>query len=726
MFRYLLGLCWPLRTEEIDESVTMTFYLDADEDGFGDEENTLLACEAPEGYTVQGEDCNDIDSQISPEAIELCDFQDNNCDGEIDEGEAANGTAWFFDSDSDGYGVEENSLIACGQPEGYSALSGDCNDNNEELAPNRDELCGDGKDNNCDGDTDETTAIDALLWYADTDEDGFGDINSTTPACTEPEGYTNNTEDCDDNNNLINPDAEELCNGIDDDCSGFAEQDPAAPEDATDALLWYADTDEDGFGDPTVSLLSCEQPEGYIDNDEDCVDSNSLISPDAEELCDELDNDCDSNIDEEDAVDKSIWYFDADEDGYGSTPVIACFAPEQHVVDSGDCNDEDATIFPEAEELCDGIDNDCDEEIDLSPDLPLSIFYADLDQDDFGDPNNTIEACALPEAYVTNNEDCDDQNNARYPQATEYCNELDDDCDEVIDNDPAIAPLWYPDLDDDGWGATLSPTMACLAPENHLSVAGDCDDTDDSINPDSIDVCDTLDNDCNGTPDDDLSELGSGSTCPAESCLQLHDLNPALPSGSYWLDVDGAQEIYCEMELAEGGWNLLSVVRSDESTLVIVDDNYCSSIDIDEACKGKMPLSVKSSVEEVLILDLNSEDFLVYTDFSQSGAFNYFTLERGLIYDSSCSSYGHTCGNSSLDPNLSISFTSGYTYNYNGPLIQWWRYGGWWVGANPSSGSQTGRVHASSYSTSHGLMNRSDANGSTSEQAAGHQALFYR
>ncbi|MBM76167.1 MAG: hypothetical protein CMK59_12260, partial [Proteobacteria bacterium] len=686
---------------------------------------STLSCEQPEQHVALDGDCNDQDNTINPDATEICDEADNNCDEQIDEGEAADGTVWYLDNDSDGYGVESTQQIACGQPQGYSLLFGDCNDNNEELAPDHDELCSDGKDNNCDGQIDEDTAIDALIWYADGDGDLHGDPLVTTMACTQPEGFVNNTDDCDDNNNLISPDAPEICNGLDDDCSGFPEDDPAQPESAADAISWFLDSDSDGFGDSTQSTLSCEQPEQHVALDGDCNDQDNTINPDATEICDEADNNCNGQVDD-DSIDKMIWFLDADEDEYGSSPTVACFAPQAHVSVSGDCDDDNGAINPGAEELCNGIDDNCDDAIDLSDDLPMFTFYADYDQDEYGDADNSVQACSAPEFFTENDEDCDDQNSTRYPQADEHCNNADDDCDGVVDNDPIIAPTWYPDLDGDTWGETLSPIEACTQPDNHLPTFGDCDDNNADINPQAIDLCDGIDDDCNGTPDDSQEALGTGPTCLATSCYELNIANPQFPSGSYWVDIEGGQEVYCEMEIDDGGWTLISVVRNDEGTQVIVADDFCASIDANIACKGKIALEAKADVEEILVLDLDSEDYIAYTNFSSSGALNYFTLEQGLIYDSSCSDYGHTCGNSTMDPSLSISFTSGYTYNASAPLIQWWRYGGWWIGAAPNSGNQAGRVHASSYSTSHDLRNRSDSAGSTSQQSSGHQALFYR
>ena len=86
----------------------------------------------------------------------------------------------------------------------------------------------------------------------------------------------------------------------------------------------YADTDGDGFGDPNSTFDGCDNSDGYVQNALDCDDSISTINPNATEICDELDNNCDGEIDE---GLKELYYVDSDGDGFGN-PLVqaeACF-----------------------------------------------------------------------------------------------------------------------------------------------------------------------------------------------------------------------------------------------------------------------------------------------------------------------------------------------------------------------------------------------------------------
>ena len=95
------------------------------------------------------------------------------------------------------------------------------------------------------------------------------------------------------------------------------------------------DDDGDGYGDPTQSQEVCTQPAGYVVDATDCLDTDITVNPDAPEICDGQDNDCDGLSDDSDPniVDQQTWYLDADQDGYGtnSTTVISCIHPPYYI-----------------------------------------------------------------------------------------------------------------------------------------------------------------------------------------------------------------------------------------------------------------------------------------------------------------------------------------------------------------------------------------------------------
>ncbi|MAA78584.1 MAG: hypothetical protein CL916_04940 [Deltaproteobacteria bacterium] len=341
---------------DIDEGLNIDFFVDLDGDGFGDDNNIIVGCQAEIGLATIGGDCDDGNPAVSPISTEVCDDIDNNCNEQIDEGVQ---TTYYLDADSDGFGDPISTAMACAPLEGYVLNSEDCNDSDTQAYPNAVEFC-DNVDNNCDGTIDEDSSIDASIWYVDSDGDGFGTSTVTYNACIQPSNYVANTLDCNDDNDEIHPNANEICNGEDDNCDGTIDEDSAI-----DALAWYQDSDEDGYGNILMTQTSCVAPSGYLADSSDCNDGNVNINPSADEICNTEDDDCNGTIDEA-AIDSLVFYEDADEDGYGniSSYSIACEAPTGYISNAGDCDDGNVDINAGEEEQCNGIDDDCDGNID--------------------------------------------------------------------------------------------------------------------------------------------------------------------------------------------------------------------------------------------------------------------------------------------------------------------------------------------------------------------------
>jgi len=468
----------------IDEDVESVWYADADEDGYGGD-TTLEDCDPPDGYVANTDDCDDLDEDAYPGAEEVCDEADNDCDTEIDEGVT---DTFYQDQDADGYGTADDTTEGCSQPTGYATRAGDCDDTDGAISPNAAELC-DGVDNDCDSVADEDDAADAATWYADSDGDGYGST-TTSVACDEPSGYTDNDDDCDDSDGGTNPGAAEVCDEADNDCDGETDEDSA-----TDAATWYADGDGDGYGS-TVSTVSCEQPSGYADNDDDCDDASGDAYPGASEVCDEADNDCDGSTDEDVTT---TYYQDSDGDGQGdaASTTDACDAPSGYVSTAADCDDTDAAISPNATEVCDEVDNDCDGETDEDDAADAATWYADGDGDGYGSTTASV-ACEQPSGYADNNDDCDDSDGGTSPDAEEVCDEVDNDCDGETDEGAADPTTWYLDADGDGYGTPDDALTTCDEPTGYTDNDEDCDDDEPTANPDAEEIADGIDNDCDG------------------------------------------------------------------------------------------------------------------------------------------------------------------------------------------------------------------------------------
>lgn len=516
--------------DEVDEdgSEAKTWYLDRDRDGYGDFDSTSKrGCDEPadNNYAQEdaGADCNDQDAAVNPAAMEVCgDRIDNDCDGVQDEEDENTDPdsfgSWYLDLDGDGYGGDTSIVQGCSRPvltpdsgdtggvtADYASETGDCDDTDPYTFPGA-------------GYRDDSTAC-----MTDADVDGYGDIEAVSPVIA--------GTDCNDGASWVYPSTRadlEICDGLDSNCDGS-----------------LGDTEVDGDNDLYVGCVIDDV--GWfgdsIDGGSDCDDTKAEVNPGATEECNSADDDCDGIVDEAGASGESVWYPDDDGDGFGDiNATYTGYAPQDSgdtgapetvnlIVDScddpsssalayvqnqSDCDDTSSAVNPGVSELCSttGVDDNCDGDVDENTAADVAQWYADSDNDGYGDRYGTaLNACTQPSGYVSDATDCNDGVLDINPGAQETCNNQDDDCDLLTDgDDPSVlGDLWYYDQDGDGYGDPDNTTRSCTQPTGYYANSEDCDDGDSDVNPDATEICrDGADNDCNGSQDQcDLAVSGA-------------------------------------------------------------------------------------------------------------------------------------------------------------------------------------------------------------------------
>ncbi len=299
--------------DDLDPSATgqTTWYTDSDSDGFGTATPNQDKCDQPTGFVGNSTDCDDTDATVNPSASEICDGQDNDCntavptnetdddgDGYVECTEDVNGwdgtatlfedcddgdaninpggseicdasdadedcdglsddddssatgqTAWYTDSDSDGYGDQSATATqACNQPTGQAATNNDCDDTDSSINPGATEICdASATDEDCNGvaDDNDSGVTGTTDYYTDSDGDGEGDEDGTAQArCIQPSGTVADNSDCDDSEVLINTGGTEISNEEDDDCDDLVDE---GFRSAGDMIITELEGDPAGF-----------------------------------------------------------------------------------------------------------------------------------------------------------------------------------------------------------------------------------------------------------------------------------------------------------------------------------------------------------------------------------------------------------------------------------------------------------------------------------------------
>ncbi len=488
-----------------DQNATdcVNWWHDGDNDGFGAGE-ALCACLATNTFTVtKAGDCDDTDTSLNPDAAEVCDGLDNNCDALTDEAGTKGCTVFHADADGDGYGDPGKVACLCAPAGAFLVLnSTDCDDANKAAYFGAPEIC-DGIDNDCDGVTDEVGAGGCAFYFKDGDGDGFGGGGGQCLCkATDTYAVTSNT-DCDDTDKWVHPGATEFCGGVDYNCNGKAN------EPGSNACTVFArDHDGDGYGLAGDTQCLCIVTGEYTTTDiTDCDDNAKAVHPGVAEVCNDVDDDCDGAIDPPNATGCYTVYPDTDKDGFGAIGAGVCLCTYGAGYSSvhTDCNDADPGVHPGATEACNGKDDNCDGVTDPSNAASCLNYYLDNDTDGYGQTAQKKCLClAAPPYAATVAGDCNDAAALINPGGIEVCNSQDDNCDGATDE--GVTTLFYADLDKDGFGAGLG-APACTADGGHpVSIVGDCDDGKASVYPGAIETCNVVDDNCDGQTDEGLTK----------------------------------------------------------------------------------------------------------------------------------------------------------------------------------------------------------------------------
>jgi hypothetical protein len=350
---------------------------DVDQDGFCSDKFTVVG--KPKICPQGGGDCNDDVKEISPAATEVCDGKnDEDCDKTVDEEDAQKCEIYLPDLDQDGYGDKlgkERCLCAPIAKDKYTTKDAtDCDDKKSSVNPGAKEDCKTSDDDNCNGSINDVDGANCTTYYIDEDSDGFGDKFKAGVCMCSADSSKKLTAlksgDCNDGQFSVNPASPESClTAADDNCNGTNND-----VGAISCTNFYPDADKDGAGDASASAVCMckEDPDKNLTakTNKDCDDGNKNVKPGIKDTCATagVDDNCDGITDAADSTGCSTYYYDLDGDGYGiGAPSCICSAdPGKKFTakQSGDCNDNNGNVKPGATEVCNGIDDNCNNSID--------------------------------------------------------------------------------------------------------------------------------------------------------------------------------------------------------------------------------------------------------------------------------------------------------------------------------------------------------------------------
>ncbi|HOI10228.1 MAG TPA: MopE-related protein, partial [Myxococcota bacterium] len=280
-----------------------------------------------------------------------------------------------------------------------------------------------------------------------------------------------------------------------------------------DAFGDACDCDIDGDGDPQLG------PGCPAVADPDCEPFDPAVFNGQVEVCNGIDDNCNDVIDEENATGCQEYFYDFDNDGYGTDSRKCLCGPSGYyrALESGDCADNDTTRSPGIQEKCSTtFDDNCNGDTNDVNATGCANYYLDIDGDGYGRSNDFRCMCTALGDYNTKlSNDCDDDPSDDTPtlkavdinpSRTEICgNGVDDNCNGTQNDQNANGcTQFYEDKDNDTWGTSNSRCL-CFADNIYrapFKTPIDCNDNEKLINPGVAEICgNSIDDNCDGLQD---------------------------------------------------------------------------------------------------------------------------------------------------------------------------------------------------------------------------------
>lgn len=545
------------------------YYRDADHDGFGNPADTIHRFEttAPAGYTTDNTDCNDNNAAVNPMAIEICDGIDNNCDGVVDTVYMP-GLIVYMPLNGNANDLSLNGL--------HGTINGSVTATTDRFGNAGGAMFFPGNINSHIRINDQPlvrpSSITLSAWVKMNSQPGHGSFITKSINCYNDSWHfgsqggnystwVSNTTNCGDFVQMTSPNSVGnwrhvvfTLDDVADTRKMFVDGNLVATGSYTSTIPYD--------GNPVLIGVSIEN--GNLDFpfhgslDDVMIFNRAITSTEVNTLFTQA-----SPIQALNAR----YYADADGDGFGNPAVSmdACSQPSGYVLNNTDCDDTRSAVYPGALEICDGLDNDCNGLVDsvlvaggfvcgtaneggsLTLTAPAGLVFSSVDFASYGSPVGSCGSFAISGCHAANSlsvvqgmvigqhsvtipvnnavfgDPCAGVGKRLYVQAT-------------YTQKQALSSTYYADADGDGYGNPAVSQLACSQPSGYVLNNNDCDDTRSSVHPGAPEICDGLDNDCDGIVDGiEVSDVVCGVATSEGQSFTL-----TAPPGKVFTSVDFA------------------------------------------------------------------------------------------------------------------------------------------------------------------------------------------